>query len=279
MQLSAAATGTAAAVSATRPRVTGNVGGGRARTQLRDQIVVLRGLRRSQLEILVLGLEIGQLALREEVQDRSRILVVRVNDVAGCRVDRVASVALLRRHVVAHLRDSRAIFAAAISGLHLHGVELLHESRLLVAAGQLGLCKAVCHCHVGAVDKLRLLVKSVAKTLIYTVDLALDIGKIRGQHVAVYDAAAVAVVPPAAISPTKKCEKKQDNNKPAAFSAPAKTAAVAGIYAFILRNLLTEMLAQMAVMMTPKRKTEPPVMASSCHPITMSSSGSCTYHA
>ena len=46
MQLSAAAAlvAAAAAVTAARPRVTGNVGRRRARTQLRDQIVVLRGL-------------------------------------------------------------------------------------------------------------------------------------------------------------------------------------------------------------------------------------------
>ena len=112
MQLSAAASGTTAAVAATCPRVTGNVSRGRARAKLRNEVVILCSLRRSQLEILVLGLEVGQLALREEVQDRSRILVVRVNDVAGCRVNRVASVARLRRHVVAHLGDSRSVFAA-----------------------------------------------------------------------------------------------------------------------------------------------------------------------
>ena len=44
--------------------------------------------------------------------------------------------------------------------------------------------------------------------------------------------------------------------------------------AFILRNLFTEILAQRAVMMIPKRNTEPPVMASSCQPSTLTSSGS-----
>ena len=159
MQLSAAAAliAAAAAVTAARPRVTSNVGRRRARTQLRDQIVVLRGLRCRQLQILILGLEVGQLALRQEVEDGAAVLVVRVNDVARSRVDRVARIARLRRHVIAHLRNSRAILAAAICGLHLHGVELLHKRRLLVAAGKLGLCKAVCHRHVGAVNKLRLL--------------------------------------------------------------------------------------------------------------------------
>ena len=49
--------------------------------------------------------------------------------------------------------------------------------------------------------------------------------------------------------------------------------------AFIFRNLLTEMQAQKAVMMIPKRKTEPPVMASSCQPKTFISSGSWSDHA
>ena len=90
---------------------------------------------------------------------------------------------------------------------------MLHQRRLLVAAGKLGLCKAVCHRHVGAVDKLRLLVKSVAKALIYAVDLALDIGKIRGQHVAVYDTAGIAsVVAPAVSAPAE--EEKNDNPDP-----------------------------------------------------------------
>lgn len=114
MQLSAAAAliAAAAAVTATRPRVTGNVGGRRARTQLRDQIVVLRGLRCRQFQILILGLEVGQLALRQEVEDGAAVLVVRVNDVARGVLHGVARVARLRRHVVAHLRDSCAVFAA-----------------------------------------------------------------------------------------------------------------------------------------------------------------------
>ena len=114
MQLSAAAAliAAAAAVTAARPRVTGNVGGRRARTQLRDQIVVLRGLRCRQFQILILGLEVGQLALRQEVEDGAAVLVVRVNDVARGVLHGVARVARLRRHVVAHLGDSRAILAA-----------------------------------------------------------------------------------------------------------------------------------------------------------------------
>lgn len=190
MQLSAAATGKLVAAIGVLHRVGRNGRG----TQLRDQIAVLRRLTCRQLQALVLSLKVGKLALRQEVKDCAAVGVGIVDDVAGRVLHSIARVTRLRRHVIAHLRDSRAVLAAAIRGLHLHSVELLHKRRLLVAAGKLGLCKAVCHRHVGAVDKLRLLVKSVAKALIYAVDLALDIGKIRGQHVAVYDAA-VAVVP------------------------------------------------------------------------------------
>lgn len=112
MQLSATATGTAAAVAATRPRVTGNVSGGRARAKLRNEVVVLCSLRRSQLKILVFGLEVRQLALRKEVEDGAAVLVVRVDDVARRVLHGVARVARLRRHVVAHLRDRGTVLAA-----------------------------------------------------------------------------------------------------------------------------------------------------------------------
>ena len=152
MQLSAATTliAATAAVTAACPRVTSNVGRRRARTQLRDQIVVLRGLRCRQLQILILGLEVGQLALRQEVEDGAAVLVVRVNDVARGVLHGVARVARLRRHVVAHLGDSCTVFAAAICGLHLHGVELLHESCLLVAAGKLGILETAVHVLIDA---------------------------------------------------------------------------------------------------------------------------------
>lgn len=138
MQLSAAATGKLVAAIGVLHRVGRNGGG----PQLRDQIAVLRRLACRQLQALVLGLKVRELALRQEVEDRAAVLVVRVNDVARGVLHGVARVARLRRHVIAHLRDSRAILAAAISSLHLHGVELLHESRLLVCAGQLGIAEA-----------------------------------------------------------------------------------------------------------------------------------------
>ena len=47
-----------------------------------------------------------------EVEDGAAVLVVRVNNVACGVLHGVARVARLRRHVVAHLGDSRSVFAA-----------------------------------------------------------------------------------------------------------------------------------------------------------------------
>ena len=190
MQLSATATGELVAAIGVLHRVGRN---GRW-PELRHQIAVLRRLRCGQFQTLVLALEILQLALGQEIEDCTAVAVGIVDDVPRCGLDGVAGVAALRSHVIPELCRVGPLVAAALSGLHLHGSQLLHESRLLSCTGKLSLPKAVCHCHVGAVDKLRLLVKSVAKTLIYTVDLALDIGKIRSQHIAVDHAAAIAAV-------------------------------------------------------------------------------------
>lgn len=108
MQLSAAATGKLVAAIGVLHRVGRNGRG----AQLRDQIAVLRRLACRQLQTLVLGLEVRELALRQEVEDGAAVLVVRVNDVARGVLHGVARVARLRRHVVAHLGDSCTVFAA-----------------------------------------------------------------------------------------------------------------------------------------------------------------------
>lgn len=108
MQLSAAASGKLVAAIGVLHRVSRNGRG----TQLRDQIAVLRRLRCRQLQALVLTLEVGQFALRQEVEDRAAVAVGVVDDVACGVLHGVARVARLRRHVVAHLGDSRSVFAA-----------------------------------------------------------------------------------------------------------------------------------------------------------------------
>lgn len=109
MQLSAAA---AAGITAACPRVAGSISRDGGRAQLGDQVVVLRGLRGLQAQLLICAFQIAHLALRQEVQDRAAVLVLVVNDVTRSGVDRVAGVAGLRRHVVPHLGDSRPVFAA-----------------------------------------------------------------------------------------------------------------------------------------------------------------------
>ena len=162
MQLSATTSGKLVAAIGVLHRVGRN---GR-RTELGYQIAVLRRLRCGQLQALILALEILQLALGQEIEDCAAVAVGIVDDIPGGILYRVPGIASLSGHVIAHALDAALGVAAALSGLHLHGSQLLHESRLLSCTGKLSLPKAVCHCHVGAVDKLRLLVKSVAKALI-----------------------------------------------------------------------------------------------------------------
>lgn len=67
------------------------------------------------------------------------------------------------------------------------GKQLLHERRLLVCAADLCGHKAVVHGLLHAVDKLRLLVEAITHAVVDTIHLALDVGKIGGQDVAVHD--------------------------------------------------------------------------------------------
>lgn len=123
MQLSAAA---AAGITSACPRVAGRVTGNGCGAQLGDQVVVLCSLRSGKAQLLICALQITHLALRQEVKDSAAILVLVIDNVTRSGVDRVAGIASLRRHVVPHLGDSCPVFATAICGLHLHGVELLH---------------------------------------------------------------------------------------------------------------------------------------------------------
>lgn len=109
MQLSAAA---ASGVGAASPRIARLVTGDGGRPQLGDQIVVLRGLRGGQTQLLVGSLEVLQLALSKEVEDGSAIGVLVVDDVPGAGLDGAPGVASLGRHVVAYLGDGRPVFAA-----------------------------------------------------------------------------------------------------------------------------------------------------------------------
>ena len=222
-----------AAVAAVRIR--DNIGRAGTRAKRGNKVIVLCRLRCCQLVAEKLLVLLGNLRVlrrkllrRQTLVDAAEAAVHGIDDVARGVLHGVAGVARLRRHVIAYLGDCSAVFAAALLCLHRHVVQLLHKRGLLVAAGKLGLSKAACHRHVGAVDKLRLLVKSVAKSLIYTVDLALDVGEVRGQHIAVYNAAGISAVVAESVSisaPAAENGKEQDDDLPAIITAEAAPAA------------------------------------------------------
>ena len=89
MQLSAAATGKLIAAIGVLHRVGRNGRG----PELRHQIAVLRRLRCGQLQALVLALEILQLALGQEIEDRTAVAVGIVDNVPGGVLHRVPGIA------------------------------------------------------------------------------------------------------------------------------------------------------------------------------------------
>lgn len=214
MQLSAAATGSTSTIAATRPRVAGNVSGRRARAKLRNKIVVLRRLRRRQTQLLICTLQIAHLGVGQEVQNGAAVGVLILHDVAGRVLHRVARVARLRGHVVAHALDAALGVAAALGSLHLHGVELLHQRGLLVGAGQFSGLETVVHVLVDtgkAVQQRGVRgIEAIAQPTVDEIHLALNVGKIGRQHIAVYHAAGIAaVVAPAVITPAKEGKQEQ----------------------------------------------------------------------
>ena len=85
------------------------------------------------------GLELERLILRGQSADL--ILSQEVQDAAGAVVDRLAGLAGLGGHVVAHLSDGRAVLAAAVRQLMaqvaeaaFHAVEALHHAHVGVVA-------------------------------------------------------------------------------------------------------------------------------------------------
>ena len=183
-----------------------------------------------QTQLLIRALQILQLALRQEIEDCAGVLVLIVNDVAGRRGNGISGVASLCRHVVAHLCNRSAVLAATVRRLHLHCIQLLHERRLLVAAGKLRLRKAACNRlrHTGkAVEHPGIHgVEAVANAAVHSVKLPLDVREIRGQHIAIRHAAAVAK---AVASPAEQ-EKDDDPNPVLPPHSHASAVVVCGLY-------------------------------------------------
>ena len=81
-----------------------------------------------------------------------------------------------------------------------------------------------------AVDKLRLLVEAITHAVVDTIHLALDVGKIGGQDVAVNDTGTgVAIAAPVAAPAAAEGEQEQDDDPEQAAVTPAKTTIRTGI--------------------------------------------------
>ena len=126
-------------------RIRDNIGRAGARAKRGNKVIVLRRLRCCQLvaeELLVLLGDLRvlrrKLLCRQTLVDAAEAAVHRVDDVAGGVLHGVAGVARLRRHVIAHLGDCSAVFAAALLCLHRHVVQLLHKRGLLITTRKFG---------------------------------------------------------------------------------------------------------------------------------------------
>ena len=181
----------------------------------------MRSLRRGQTQLLICALQIAHLGVGQEVQDGAAIGVLVLHDVAGGVLHGVPRVTRLRRHVIAHLRDGGSVLAAAVCRLHLHSAELLHQRRLLVGAGQLGIAEAGQQRVVHGIE-------AVAQPAVDEIHLALDVGEVGGQHIAVHHAAGIAsVVAPAVAAPAAERKQEQDDEEPRAVTAKAKAVTAA----------------------------------------------------
>lgn len=110
------------------------------RVQRCGQVAVLVGLRSRQLERLILGLQRIDLGLYHEVHQAAIVRVLVVDNITGRVLDRVAGVASLRRHVIAHALDRVLGLAAAV-------LQVVAE----LAQGLVHTVKALQHRNIGAV--------------------------------------------------------------------------------------------------------------------------------
>lgn len=211
----------ATVVRARSPGVTRLVARDGNRTQLVQQVIILRGLTCGKLRsknLLVLLCNLGILrfdTLRSKrIKHRTRIGVLVLNDVPRAVLDSLARVAGLRSKVVIYALNRFAGFAAAICLLHLHCIQLLHKCRLLVCAADFRRHKALLHSVLHTVYKLRLCIETIAQAVVYVVNLAFDVGKVAGEDVAINRTAAgsACAVAAKAITAPATCEDEQEQN-------------------------------------------------------------------
>ena len=229
----------AAVISASCPGVARLVGGHRHRTQLVQQIAVLRSLTCGKLcgkNLLVLLGNLGIFSLnalrRQCVKHSAGVRVLVFDDVPRAVLDSLARVASLRSEVIVYALNRFAGFAATIGLLHLHRVKLLHKCGLLVCAADFCAHKALLHSVLHAIDKLCLSIEAVTQAVVHDVDFAFDVGKVAGEDVAIDSAgaavAAKAVVAPVA-APAAENEEEKNNNPPRTIAAKALAIAIARI--------------------------------------------------
>nr|DAF41943.1 MAG TPA: hypothetical protein [Caudoviricetes sp.] len=235
-----AAAAVAAVISASCPGVARLVGGHRHWAQLVQQIAVLCRLTCGKLSsenLLVLLGNLGVLSFDalcgHRVKNRSCVGILVVDDVSCASVDALPGLACLRGQVVIHSLDCCAGLAAAVGLLHLHGIQLLHKRRLLICTADFSRHKALLHSVLHTVYKLRLLVETIAQAIVHTVDFSLNVGEIRGQHIAVNHPSAVASTKAAiatpVTAPAAKYEQEQNNNPPRAVASKTPAVAAVGI--------------------------------------------------
>lgn len=203
------------------------------------QRFILRSLTCGKLcgkKLLVLLGNLGIFSLnalrRQCVKHSACVRVLVFNDVPSAVLNGLARVASLRSEVVVYALDGLAGLAAAISLLHLHGVELLHKCRLLIGAADFGAHKALLHSVLHTVDKLCLSIEAVTQTVVHDVDFAFDVGKVAGEDVAINCAgaavAAKSVVAPVT-APAAENEEEENDNPPRTIAAKAPAVAIARI--------------------------------------------------
>ena len=196
----AAAGASATAVSLSSPRVTGDVGGNRAGLELVNQIVVLGLLGSGKLEaenLLVLRLDLCILRshfLRGQlVQNCAGVGVSVLQQVTGASLDGVPGITALRGQVVIGICKASLYLPLGITAtggkLGLDSVAALHDCHLGgVAVGQDGgidPIEALTHGILHTIDLLGGSVEAITQALLHGVQLALHLGKVRGEDVIV----------------------------------------------------------------------------------------------
>lgn len=205
---------------------------------------LLRGRQLQAEDLLGLGGDLrilcGELLIGQLVQNRAgvgvrvlhdipRVVLVVVVGLAESGVDRVLDCVALRCHVIVYAGNRLSGVAAALLLVARHGIELLHQRSLLVRSGQFRIGEAVEHGGVLGVE-------AVAKTALNgvalalqagsrAVNLALQGGKIRSQHIVVHRARAVRAiaVSETIVAPAAEHEQKEDDNPPCTVVPKAET--------------------------------------------------------